>query len=446
MTRGLVRTLACVGTLVPFAVIHGAEPAARERVVRPAAAPGPLDNPLKGWCHGAGNLMHQPYSLVFQRASWRELEPVEGDYQFDEWERHSWNRAEDRGKHIVFRVHIDDPGSPLGLPDWVKAKGVRLTPYQDHGGGLSPDYNHPAVVAGLEKLVAALGRRYDADPRIAAVQVGLLGFWGEWHTYPRTELFANDETQRRVIAAYQAAFPHKIVQARSGKGELGKAEGLGYHDDLFPEDVDGPEPWMFVPSLRAAHRDENWRKAMIGGELAFRSEDRWLGPEFTHTNAMIERGHFSFLGPYHPAVKANPAPQYRERCEQMVRRMGYEFTWTEIRHPEAVTRGGSLPVTLEGKNQGVAPFYYPWAVELALLDRRGTVAERLPLAVDLRTWQPGPFRVSVSPVCKALAGRYSLAIGIIDPWSGKPSIAFANDMKRREGWTILSEIEIKPTR
>ena len=26
--------------------------------------------------------------------------------------------------------------------------------------------------------------RYDGDPRIGFVQLGLLGFWGEWHTYP----------------------------------------------------------------------------------------------------------------------------------------------------------------------------------------------------------------------------------------------------------------------
>ncbi len=57
-------------------------------VIRPRAMAGPLDNPLKGWCPytDAGEI-HQPYSMVFQYISWRELEPVEGEFRFDEWER-----------------------------------------------------------------------------------------------------------------------------------------------------------------------------------------------------------------------------------------------------------------------------------------------------------------------------------------------------------------------
>jgi hypothetical protein len=33
--------------------------------------------------------IHQPYSMVFQYISWRELEPAENDFRFDEWEK-SW--------------------------------------------------------------------------------------------------------------------------------------------------------------------------------------------------------------------------------------------------------------------------------------------------------------------------------------------------------------------
>ena len=33
-------------------------------------------------------------------------------------------------------------------------------------------------------FVAALGNRYDGDPRIGYITAGLYGFWGEEHTYP----------------------------------------------------------------------------------------------------------------------------------------------------------------------------------------------------------------------------------------------------------------------
>ena len=63
-------------------------------VIRPLPKPGPLDNPLKGWCPytDAGEI-RQPYSMVFLYVPWSELEPSSGDYRFDAWEK-SWNVEE----------------------------------------------------------------------------------------------------------------------------------------------------------------------------------------------------------------------------------------------------------------------------------------------------------------------------------------------------------------
>jgi hypothetical protein len=413
-----------------------------DRVLHPKAAKGPLDNPLKGWCPGAGDTIHQPYALVFQRATWAELEPREGQYQFEDWERRWVRRPQDRHKHVVFRVHLDVPGAPSGVPAWLAEKGVTSTPYGDHGGGRSPDYNHPALVEGLERLIAAMGRRYDADPRVAFVQLGLLGFWGEWHTYPRNELFAHEETQRRVVRAYVAAFPHKILQARSARGEAGRQRALGFHDDLFPEDTDGPEGWKFLPTLRAARRADTWRRAAIGGELGFRSEDRWLGPDYSRTLEMINGAHLTYLGPYNPAGKANPPAEYLERCRDMVRRMGYEFALRTIRCPERVPAKGTLEIRIEGVNQGVAPFYYPWPVELALLDRQGKVSERWTTKTDVRTWLPGPFAVEDRHRLTVPVGRYDLALGIRDPLTDQPAVGFANDLTAKQRWTILATLEV----
>ena len=151
-----------------------------EKVIRPKAGAGPLDNPLKGWCPftDAGTIT-LPYSMVFFPVSWSELEPQEGKYAFAEWERKMWDVDPARGRHIVFRIYADMPNRPSGFPAWLRDQGVKLTPYTDYGGGQSPDYNDPRVVQALERLIAALGQRYDAHPRLAFLQLGLLGFWGE---------------------------------------------------------------------------------------------------------------------------------------------------------------------------------------------------------------------------------------------------------------------------
>lgn len=421
--------------------------AAADVVVRPKAAPGPLDNPLKGWCpYTDAGPIRQPYGMAFLYAPWTELEPREGEYAFEAWERRAWSVPEAVGKHVVFRIFVDYPSKPPGLPGWLAAKGVRQTPYADHGGGLAPDYDDPRMLAAMERLIEALGRRYDGNPRVAFLELGLLGFWGEWHTWPRGALYASPATERRVIAAYRRAFPHKVLMARSARGPAGEPAWLGYHDDMFPQDTDNGEAWSFLAGLRAAGRGENWMRAAIGGEMVPGAAKAWLGPDSGRTVALAERGHFTWIGPYGPALDDSADPGFRKRSEALVRRLGYQYRLTEIRHPPAVARGGALRVDLRGENEGVAPFYYPWPVELALLDDAGTPVARLPLRADVRTWQPGPFRVGESPRVPAPAGRYRLALGIRDPWIDRPAIAFANALDRDGGWTVLSRITVEPGR
>jgi hypothetical protein len=418
-----------------------AQPASESlTIVRPKPAPGPLNNPMKGWCTytNAGEI-HLPYSMVFRYVSWKTLEPHEGDYRFAEWEK-SWDEPPARGKHTVFRVYVDYPSLPSGIPAWLLQKGVKTTKYADYGGGLSPNYNHPAMVTGMERLIRAMGKRYNRDPRVAFIQIGLLGFWGEWHTYPKNQLFASAATQKRVIDAFRAAFPDKKLLARYPAGYAGKQPWLGFHDDMFPEDTDGSEAWKFLPTLRASRRQDNWKRAPIGGEMVPGQANRWMGPEFDHTLKMIERAHFSWIGPYSPTLQAPFTLSYIENCRLLVRSMGYEYCLQEIRHSRQVAAGGKLLFALSGINQGVAPFYYPWQVELALVRKNGVIVQRMKLNCDIRRWLPGRFQHQQILTVSVPPGEYTLALGIRDPMTGQPAIGFANALPYHNGWTVLSSI------
>jgi hypothetical protein len=440
---GRTLCLAITG-IVACSISPPATAAPPEKVVRPKSAAGPLNNPLKGWCPftDAGRIT-LPYSMVFFPVAWNELEPQDGKYAFEEWERRMWDIDPARGKHVVFRIYADMPNRPSGFPNWLRDQGVKLAPYTDYGGGQSPDYNDPRVVKALERFIAALGKRYDEHPRLAFLQLGLLGFWGEWHTYPRNELFASPQTQQRVIDSYRKAFPNKSLMARTPGDYAGKQPWLGFHDDLFPEDTDGPEGWKFLPRMRESKRTENWKLAVIGGEMDPNQARKWLGPEYDRTTKMTDATHFTWIGPYCPALEQQPDRQLTDRAATLVRRMGYQFTIQEVRHPASIGKDDKLTFSLAGENQGVAPFYYPWQVELAMLDNQGKLVEKLPLDWDVRKWLPGKFKAQAAPLVTAMPGSYQLALGIRDPWTDLPAIAFANELPRRDGWTILSRIDVR---
>ena len=411
-----------------------------ELVFRPAPAPSPLDNPLKGWCPyaDAGDIV-QPYSMTFQYVSWRDLEPSPGKYRFDEWEKRSWEHPAARNKQVIFRVWADYPTKPTGVPQWLVDAGVQMRPYSDFGGGLSPDYDNPRLVSAMGRLIAALGNRYNKHPRVAFVQMGLLGFWGEWHTYPHEKWFASPQTQQRVLEAAHRAFPDTQVMTRYPDGFAGKQPWLGFFDDMFPEDTDGPEPWQFLPKMRQSKRDENWKRAPVGGEMVPLAAKKHLGENVAQTLSRMEAAHFSWVGPYCPALEKSPNAEFVARSQQMVRRMGYTFRLTEIRHAQAGKAGRTFPVQVAGENTGIAPFYYPWPVEMALVDAQKTVRPIQRVPVDIRKWLPGKFAFGHTLFLPEKAGTYSLALRVVNPYKSGAMLRFAN-VPMQNDWTLLSPI------
>lgn len=436
--RNMFGPILCVVLLmVPLAGVS-----AEDMMIRPLPAPGPVDNPLKGWCpYTDAGTIYQPYSMVFQYVPWNQLEPVENQFHFEEWEK-SWDVGLAQNKHIIFRVYIDYPEKPSGLPEWLREAGVKETAYKDYGGGKSPDYDDPRMVAAMERLIAAIGKRYNHHPRIAFIQLGLLGFWGEWHTYPRTKLYASSDTERRIIEAYRRALPEKSLMVRYATGYAGEQEWIGFHDDMFPEDTDNGKDWSFLSGIRKSGRTENWRNAVIGGEMVPDKAPRWLGDKFDTTVEMLQRSHFTWVGPYCPALEPPKDQSFLSRSQELVRQMGYEYCISEIRLPAEVKNGQSIRLSFKGRNLGVAPFYYPWSVEWALLDAAGEQIMLHKTSWDVRTWQPGEFSEETELRMNVPTGTYRLGIGIRDPWKDRPAIRFANDLPVVNGWTLLSEVRV----
>jgi hypothetical protein len=422
-------------------------------MIRFSSAPGPLDNPLKGWCsYIHPDKLYQPYSMFFRYVPWRKIEPAEGRFAFEEWEKETWDVPKAKGKHIVFRVFIDYPSQPSGLPDYLRARGVQERPVKGRNDGrVATDYDNPVLVAAMERMIAALGQRYDNNPRVAFIQLGFLGFWGEWHTIPQRQLFANPSTQRRIVDAYRRAFRNKKLMARNALGYVADQDWIGFHDDYFPQDTgdEGPKKQgYFLYDINRTGRSNNWKQAVIGGEMVpFPGNNalKWLGndKDFAFTMKRAEEAHFSWIGPYSPAMEKSPSTAFLDRSQQLVRRMGYEYCLKDLDIPDEIQRNMPFTLTLNGENQGVAPFYYRWPIRFALLnDQNMAVNVQEIRDGDIRTWLPGKFTLRTDVRFDASPGTYRLAMGIIDPWSDNPAIGFANDLARVDGWNILGQVKV----
>ncbi len=307
--------------------------------------------------------------------------------------------AADREHQVVLRIYIDYPTKENGLPPHILS-AIGCTAYPEHGGGCSPNYDHPMLLEAMLGLIEALGLQYDGDPRLGVLQMGLLGFWGEWHTYPHTDYFASLETQNAILHATDQAFEITALQARYPKADTVSLR-FGFHDDSFAHSTLGEIGWFFWPSMVAAGADGRWQEVMMGGELRPELqgsifEDGYETGEYAQDlQTCVDTTHASYLLNYKAFSESGVGYQGDElvKAKEASLKMGYTF---EVKGASLTLSGlteSEVKATVEVTvaQTGVAPFYYPVFLT-AEVSGGETVATS---DDDLRTLLPGEERTVV---------------------------------------------------
>lgn len=422
-------------------------------------SPAPPDNPLKGLVPYGGQAREFPHSLEFRYFALNEIMTGPDRFEWSPIDRFL-DDAASRGCQGIVRIWLEYPGRASGVPRHLAEAGVPITVWSnatEHGGRplWTPDYRDPRLRTAITNAIAALGRRYDRDPRVAFLTAGFLGHWGEWHTHPRNDLWAPKEVQLEVMAAFEHAFRRVPVLLRypAGPDDPRYAPNhdrpFGYHDDSFAwatlETGRRGDEWFFMARMRRAGplALERWRTHPIGGEI--RPEvwvKIWDEPPGTPPGQSYEecvaQTHATWL--MDSSIARPLTPAQRARAIEGARRLGYELHVTRA----ATTSGadGRLEIAVAVRNRGVAPWYADWPVELAAFG-----AGNEPLAVwrppwTLRGIQPDEpserefrFRTPEPPP----AGTRFIALRVPHPMAGGRPLRFANrDQDRdRPGWLTL---------
>jgi hypothetical protein len=421
----------------------------------------PLQNPYKGWVPlASGGPYQQPHSLVFVPITWRKLEPVK--YCFD-WETletvYKFDFWKSRGVKIIFRFILDYPGVPghLDIPDWLyEETGFSGTWYDtpEIGGGFSPDYDNNVLKAEHSRVMAALGARYNNDPGIAFIQIGSLGHWGEWHTWPYdpwTGSFPDVPVSEEYVCHYLNNFPDKITGMRR-PFQIARDNLLGLYNDSFGNTL---QTDTFISWYNNGYTDDYghshppmldfWKNAFSGGEFYGGNSFIWFdATHFEETLRQAHESHISWLGPCCPAVSEPGCPE-QENMNILLKEMGYRYVIETVSHDEHVVPGSELPITLQWNNKGSAPFYYNWQLELSLADINGLiVTSNLCTDVDIRTLLPGMnvFTTFITIPSSIGNGTYTLLAAIIDPEKNEPGIDFAITGRRDDGRYALSQVHV----
>ena len=425
-------------------------------------APAPPDNPLKGFVPYPGNRGDFPHSLEWDYTKLSELMTGPKTFNWAPLDA-KLEAAASRGCQFYTRFCMEWPGRQTGVPQFLLNDGLKMhtwtnTNTQPHPPAIdhTPDYEDSRLRAVLTEFIRALGARYDGDPRLGFIGLGLLGTWGEWHNYPNDQWFASKTVQREVMDAYGAAFKKTRLVARypAGPDHYRYADNsrraFGYHDDSFAwatvHTGKKQDDWFFETLLRKAGVTEKWRLQPIGGEVR---PEVWEGlfnepstaPKGQDFDRCLAVTYVSWLcnqGVFRAGLKQDA----KTRAIQAAQRMGYEL---HIKEALIGVAEGQLNVTLSITNTGVAPFYYDWPVELSAINSAGTQIAHWTTDWALTQIQPGEVSRSWSHcanVANLPVGACRLLLRVPNPMPGGKPLRFANQTQDADlpGWLTLGEL------
>ncbi len=430
-------------------------------------APAAVDNPLKGLMPYQGDKRAMfPHSMEYNNIAYSAL--VKGYNQFD-WQplEAMLNDISSRGHQAVFRIYLEYPDEKTGIPPFLVKDGLKIIRYPNAYSSQkppsqaeTPNYEDKNLRRSLNAFIKAFGKKYDRDPRIGFLTAGLLGSWGEWHTDPRSELFASKTVQKEVLDAYAAAFKVTPILLRYPVGENDPKNAanaqlkFGYHDDSFAwatlDTGKKDKSWFYMPSLKTAGAaaESKWRIAPIGGEIR---PEAWgevfdlepSKPEIQSFRKSVEATHVSWLldsGMFREKQDSGRI----DRATSEVRRMGYEFYVPAVQIDKV--RAGKLSVKVELVNRGVAPFYYNWPIEFGAVTG-GKLQKKFAGTGKLTGLLPNdPARKwnDLLDLQGLAAGNYQLVMRVPNRLpQGKP-IRFANKSQDADlpGWLTLGKFKL----
>lgn len=401
-----------------------------------------MPNPGRGWTtqHSTTNDPrndHYPTSTIaYYRLAWSEVEPTEGAIDFDAFDALFAVAASDE-QQLAFRIQPEVPGETgYETPEWLRDQIDGIFYSDREGEHFMPDFDDEVYLSNAERLLAELGARYADDPRLAFVDIGLVGHWGEWHVSAAEEFGAQMPTldnQKRIIDAHIEAFPDVPVVMMVGSLDAENSEdsaaalryaierGAGWRADCWGDYGRGWNHMQdgYPARLEAAGAEDAWRNAPVVLETCGVPSDWfWLYPsrigeilEFA-----IER-HASIIN-----AKSDKLPRlWRDRFAEFTSQLGYRFLLESAALP--TREEGTLVVQTSWRNVGNAPIYRPQTLTMRLL---GAGSYQFAGETDLRTWLPGDsIPVSIhADLAGVASGEYEVEIGIVNPATDRAEVRF----------------------
>lgn len=345
---------------------------------------------------------------VGNRFPWDGIQPGPDEYDFSYIDK-KIAEAQAQDQRFHFRIMAmcsqgcGDGTLHNAVPDWLRSrKGATKKFTKDGETYVIPNWNSDAYLSAAEKLIAALGARYNKDERIEWFEFSGYGDWSENHIgfaaknlgapgpppeQSITELGYYDQygdqaiTKKsitRLVNATLRAFPDTQIVVAAGNPEITRqllaaspTRPVGIRGDCLGA-IPPPQYWATDPNSWYVQNDKT---------LAAQVLTRWkFAPVVAEWCTFQPDGETEFFlkalkdtVDYHVSMVASnvmpPPPKSYDIWARTNKYAGYRFAVTSSALPESRPAGSDMPITVSWTNFGTAPAYDDWTVFYEIVDQ-----------------------------------------------------------------------------
>lgn len=457
-----------------FASVAQAEEPSATIVINPTAidfSVPEIINPLRGLYRWRGNETvpsPSPLSRIsydsYDRYEWNDLEKGEGEYDFSALERTIAKAASEGRKHS-FRIRVLIANEGSGVPEYVMAKLEKGWWSDTNKDGKSdtyvPDWNDPDFLSGVERLLQALGKTYNNDPRVSFMDIGIFGSYGEWHTYgfsyPQSNgaVSMSRPNRHKLIDYHLAAFPDKHLVMMTDDEEslvyaLQQSPRVGWRRDSL-----GVEHFSsIVKDLTKLGADklllfeERWKTAPVITEFMNKKYHKYPDTFYT-AKEQVERYHVSMVGNGNTDQWSTFDQRTQDAFVEVGKASGYRFALKQATISATFSAGEQIVLESTWLNEGVAPSYDKWEVYYQLRDRSTgevvwEVLSQTNLSTLLPTAESGPVTIrDTAKLPRVLnQGSYDFNVIVRDPATYRKPMALAIAGVQSDGSYQLTTINV----
>lgn len=312
-----------------------------------------------------------------------------------------------------------------GIPTWLVNKTSGIWYEKNSQNIFVVNFSDPIYLNATERLLRTLGQRYGNETAIDAIDIGLMGLWGEWHVseVPGATM-PSQEIQKKVIDWHNQYFSQKKMMLMPQDDTIfayALSLGTGWRADCLgsylPNSWGEGNPWnhhtnMYTPRVaRTPGAPTAWEHNQVQFEVCWDlCHWRDYGFDLDYIINYSLQYHMSGLNIKEPGAGCTLSSEWQEKFDYWQKHMGYRIYPSEISY---AINNNTLSIISTWKNTGDAPPYNNLDIIYRL--KSSTTSQEYKSDQELQGLLPGEIEHTDNfDITNITNGSYILELSVIE--------------------------------